>query len=100
MALQTNLLGNKRGAGVTKILLLSFAVLLASCTSQEERLWQQYAREESSCTKNFPHGTESYWNCRRQLDRLRTQQQKNSEADVGLVVRGVQGATGVVRRLP
>ena len=76
MALQPTLLGNKRVAGVTKVLLLSFAVLLGAAHTRGT-LWQQYARDDRNCTKSFLHGTESWLeNCRRQLDRLRTQQQK------------------------
>ena len=65
----------QRCAGVTKIALLSFVILVAGCASQEERLLQQDARDDSTCKKSSPHGTESYWKCRSQLGQMHAQQQ-------------------------
>ena len=79
-----------------KITLLSFAVLLAGCSSQEERLWQQSARDDVTCKKSHVHGTASYWKCRSQLDQLHAQGQQQSEGVFGKVVDGLAGVTKVL----
>jgi hypothetical protein len=80
---------------MTKIALLSFVILVAGCASQEERLWQQDARDDSTCKKSFPHGTESYWKCRSQLDQMHAQQQY-AAGPFDMVVRGISAVTGAV----
>ena len=49
---------------MTKIALLSFAILVAGCTSRTEQLVQQYELNDSICKKSHVYGTGSYWNCR------------------------------------
>jgi hypothetical protein len=65
-----DLLRHKRRAGVTKIALLSFAILMAGCTSEAERLVQQYEMNDSICKKSHVYGTGSYWNCRAARDQM------------------------------
>jgi hypothetical protein len=76
MALEIDLLRHKRRAGVTKIALLSFAILVAGCSSPAERLVQQYERNDSICKKSHVYGTGSYWNCRATRDRMVMLQQQ------------------------
>ena len=95
MALEIDLLRHKRRAGVTKIALLSFAILVAGCSSTE-RLVQQYERNDSICKKSHVYGTGSYWNCRAARDRMVTLQQQHSAQSTDIFLQGA-GDAGTLR---
>ena len=101
MALEIDLLRHKRRAGVTKIALLSFAILVAGCTSSTERLVQQYEMNDSICKKSHVYGTGSYWNCRATRDRMVMLQQQHSAESTDTFLQGAGDAgtaAGVITR--
>jgi hypothetical protein len=103
MALEIDLLRLKRCAGVTKIAFLSFAILVAGCSSPAERLVQQYELNDSICKKSHVYGTDSYWNCRAARDQMLGLQKQHSAESIGTLAGGAGDAgraAGVMRRLP
>jgi hypothetical protein len=87
-----DLLRHKRRAGVTKIALLSFAILMAGCTSEAERLVQQYEMNDSICKKSHVYGTGSYWNCRAARDQMVVLQKQHSAESTDTLLQGAGDA--------
>jgi len=101
MALEIDLLRHKRRAGVTKIALLSFAILLAGCTSEAERLVQKYEMNDSICKKSHGYGTGSYWKCREARNQMVVLQKQHSAESTDVFLQGAGDAGragGVIQR--
>ena len=99
MALEIDLLRHKRRAGVTKIALLSFAILLAGCTSEAERLVQKYEMNDSICKKRHVYG--NYWKCREARDQMVVLQKEHSAESTDVFLQGAGDAGragGVIQR--
>ena len=96
MALEIDLLRHKRRAGSTNILILSFAILVAGCSSPAEQLVQQYEKNDSICKKSHVYGTNSYWNCRAARDRMVGLRQQHSAESTDTLLQGA-GDAGALR---
>jgi hypothetical protein len=86
---------------VTKIALLSFAILVAGCTSEAERLVQRYELNDSICKKDHVYGTGSYWNCRAARDQMVVLQKQHSAESTDTLLQGAGNAgraAGVMQR--
>jgi len=81
---------------MTKIFLLSLALLLVGCSPTAERYWAQDARDDATCKKSFRAGTQQYWNCRSQLAQLHAQQRQRPAANAGMIADGVPKAAGLL----